>query len=382
VKISQTKDIRASNRLTILNHIISNQPVSRAEVSSKTGLNKATVSTIVKEWIDMDLVTETELGDSTGGRKPILLQQIADAAYCIAIEISVTKIRVILCNLANQLIQHEVLPIEEKGFTVNYCHLSSLLEKMIAQVPSSPYGIIGIGVSIWGVVDLDGVIRNIPQLQWRNIDLKKLLEDRFGIPVYVNNDGNLAAMCEMKRHPEYADMVTLNIGDTISAGLVANGQVIHGFLGFANALAHHTINFTEKTPCSCGKYGCWEQYCSNQVVIQKMNEHLDQPIHTIEEFIQLVREENPDAKEILEDFIQVLGVGIANAIFILNSEVIILNSKIISAFPYLLPEIENHILLPITQTQEFLISDLGDYSSILGAADQAIQRFYGELANR
>lgn len=381
MKISQTKDIRASNRLTILNNILANQPVSRAEVSYNMKLNKATVSTIVKEWIDMGLVEETELGDSTGGRKPIMLRLIEDAGYCIAIDINVTHINIIACNLSNRIVEHHTLPIVEKDFPTNYQQLSETLGRLIKNIPSSPYGIIGIGVSVHGVVDLNSIIRNIPILKWRNIDLKTLLENEFGIPVCVNNDGNLSAMYEMKRH-DYRDMTVLNIGDTISAGLVAEGKVIHGFLGFANAIGHHTVNFTEETPCSCGKCGCWEQYCSDRVLINKLNSCLEEPISTIEEFIEAVKDGNPDARKILKEFAKMLAVGISNAIFILNSEVIIINSKVTSAFPYLLPEIENNILLPITQVQDFIISDLGEYSYIFGAADEAIRRFYRKMAGK
>lgn len=381
MKVSQTKDIRTLNRLTILNNILSNQPISRAEVSYNMKLNKATVSTIVKEWIDMGLVEETELGDSTGGRKPIMLRQIEDAGYCIAVDINVNHINIIACNLSNHIVEHQTLPIQEKDFPTNYQLLSETLKKLIEKIPASPYGIIGIGISVHGVVDLNGIIRNIPVLKWRNIDLKTLLENELGIPVSVNNDGNLSAMYEMKRH-EYKDMTVLNIGDTISAGLVAEGKVIHGFLGFANAIGHHTVNFTEQTPCSCGKCGCWEQYCTDQVLIHKLNRHLEQPITTIEEFIQAVKDGNQHAREILKEYAKMLAVGISNAIFILNSEVIIINSKITSAFPYLLPEIENNILLPITQVQDFIISDLGEYSYIFGAADEAIQQFYRKMAGK
>lgn len=381
MKVSQTKDIRAQNRLTILNNILAKQPVSRAEVAYNMQLNKATVSTIVKEWIDMGLVQETELGDSTGGRKPIMLNQIEDAGHCIAIDINVNHINIIVCTLSDSIVEQQAVPVQEKDFTTNYQKLSEALKKLIKKIPPSPYGIVGIGVSVHGVVDLNGIIRNIPVLKWRNIDLKTLLENEFGIPVSVNNDGNLSAMYEMKRR-DYRDMTVLNVGDTISAGLVADGRVIHGFLGFANAIGHHTVNFTEETPCSCGKCGCWEQYCSDRVLIQKLNGHLEQPIETVEEFIQAVKDGNPDARAILKDYAKMLAVGISNAIFILNSEVIIINSKITSAFPYLLPEIENNILLPITQVQDFIISDLGDYSYIFGAADEAIQQFYRKMASK
>mgnify|MGYP002226154587 CR=1 FL=1 len=69
MKITQTKDIRAANRWEIMRQVLGNYPISRADIGRRTGLNKATVSTIVKEWIDAGLLIETELGHSEGGRK-------------------------------------------------------------------------------------------------------------------------------------------------------------------------------------------------------------------------------------------------------------------------------------------------------------------------
>lgn len=71
MKITQTRDIRAANRWEIMHQVLEHSPISRVEICRRTGLNKATVSTIVKEWIDKGLLAETELGKSGGGRKPI-----------------------------------------------------------------------------------------------------------------------------------------------------------------------------------------------------------------------------------------------------------------------------------------------------------------------
>ena len=73
MKITQTKDIRVANRWEIMRQVLAHSPISRAEIGRRTGLNKATVSTIVKEWIDAGLLAESQLGHSEGGRKPILL---------------------------------------------------------------------------------------------------------------------------------------------------------------------------------------------------------------------------------------------------------------------------------------------------------------------
>ena len=72
--------------------------------------------------------------------------------------------------------------------------------------------------------------------------------------------------------------------------MISNGQLIRGYLGFANAVGHHTINIQETKQCSCGKFGCWEQYCSDQYLIDEMNLHLETPLEDIDEFIELVTE--------------------------------------------------------------------------------------------
>ena len=87
------KDIRAANRWEIIKQILHNYPISRVDICSLTGLNKATVSTIVKEWIDAGLLTETELGKSASGRKPILLQPVLSVGYVIAVDIDVRNVR-------------------------------------------------------------------------------------------------------------------------------------------------------------------------------------------------------------------------------------------------------------------------------------------------
>ena len=381
MKIVQTKDIRAHNRLKILKYIRQHRNTSRAEISEKMRLNKATVSTIVKEWMDLHILRETQLGTSTGGRKPIMLELIPDAGYCIAIDFDVTKIRVIVTDLNNELRDNYVIPLVGTNFLENYKQLYQYLDRLISTQKPSPYGLIGIGISVRGVVDRDGTIRNIPRLKWSNIDIKTLVEDRYHVPVIVHNDGNLVALTELKQHPQYKELAIINITDVISTGLITNGKLVQGYHGFANALGHHTINCTETEQCTCGKYGCWEQYCSNDAVLKAMNCHLQKPISRIEEFIAMVRMKDPHAVAVLEQFARYLAVGIANIIFILNSEVIIINSVIVSSFPYLIPEILHNILLPITETQDILLSDMGADGPLLGASDLCIDGFFQALAN-
>lgn len=380
MKISQTKDIRSANRLTIIRHILNKKEISRARISEETGLNKATVSTIVKEWMSMKLVVETTTGDSSGGRRPIILTLSGDAAYCIAIDIGARSVTAIMTDLNNKILLRHTFAIENPTFSHVSQQLYSMMDDMISGAPDCPYGLIGISLAVRGIIDLDGVIRFIPKLQWHNIDITSLLEQRYHVPVYIDNDGNLAASMESQQYPQYEEMTVLCLTDVISCGMISRGHLIRGYLGFANAVGHHTVNIHEAKQCSCGKYGCWEQYCSDQSLLEEMNRQREVPLTHIDEFIHLVKKQDPLSLQVLKQYIESLAVGLSNIIFFLNSEIIVLNSHLIQSLPYLLPEIVKDIVLPITHGQEIRLSTLGNEAPILGASRKAIEEFFEQLS--
>ena len=200
MKISQTKDIRSANRLTIIKHILNKKQISRARISEETGLNKATVSTIVKEWMSLKLVEETTMGMQAGRAPPSPFLD-GKAGYCIAIDIGARRLGLILTDLNNEIISRQSIPISRQAFSHVYQQIYLAIDKLIRDIPPCPYGLIGISLAVRGIIDLDGVIRFIPKLQWHNIDIKSLLEQRYHVPVYIDNDGNLAASMESRLHP-------------------------------------------------------------------------------------------------------------------------------------------------------------------------------------
>ena len=394
MKITQTKDIRALNRWEIMKQILHHYPISRVDICNVTGLNKATVSTIVKEWIDMGLLTETERGPSLSGRRPILLQPLLREGYVIAIDIDVRYVQAILTDLSgDNILSRRQFSIEDPAFPAVYRQICEALDEMLKGQPPTSYGLVGIGVSVHGIVDLSGLIRFVPRLGWRNIDICSLLSERYHAAVLIDNDGNLAAIAQQnielnadindEKHsaPPYQSLAAVNISDSISAGLITNGELLRGYHGFANAIGHHTINFNETMQCHCGKYGCWEQYCSDSAVLAYANSQLSEPIHSIQELIILIQHQNPVAKEVLDRFISYLAVGLTNIIFIFDCEVVAISSELLSALPYYLPEVLRKMILPITHSEQVVLSRLGKNGAILGAAGQVVEHFFQEVAN-
>lgn len=392
MKITQTRDIRAVNRWEIFRQVLHHYPVSRVELCSRTGLNKATVSTIVKEWMDLGLLLETDRGKSTNGRKPILLQPVLDAGYAAAIDLDVSHVQAILTDLSGErILARRQFAITQTSFPQVCAQIFEAMDEMLAQQPPCRYGLTGIGVSVHGIVDLCGMIRFVPRLAWRNIDICSLLEERYQVPVCVDNDGNLAAVAQQHMEmdavgEEESDpaqsLAVVNISDSISAGLIVNGEILRGYHGFANAIGHHTINMDEPAQCHCGKFGCWEQYCSDSAVIAYANTLLPSPISTMEELIHLIRYQDPCGQKALEYFITHLAIGLTNIIFIFDCQIIAVSSQLLTAFPYYLPEVLRRMILPITHTETVVLARLGKNGAILGAAGAAIERFFQELSSR
>ena len=109
----------------------------------------------------------------------------------------------------NEIISRQSIPISRQAFSHVYQQIYLAIDKLIRDIPPCPYGLIGISLAVRGIIDLDGVIRFIPKLQWHNIDIKSLLEQRYHVPVYIDNDGNLAASMESRLHPQYEELTLL-----------------------------------------------------------------------------------------------------------------------------------------------------------------------------
>lgn len=378
MKIRETKDIRFFNRLKILNTIIHHKHISRSDIASITKLNKATVSTIVKELLELEMVEESVIGDSTGGRKPIILIPREKIGYIIAVDINISQIDLIISDLGNNVLQKHCLDIVSKDFNETFNKLCDFIQKIMSTMPPCKYGFVGLGVAVRGVVDLHGVIRLIPKLGWKNIHIKELLEERLRVPVYVDNDGNFAAMAEYTFYPNLKELVVITIDHVISCGIIANGSIVRGFLGFANAVGHHVINCDGKK-CVCGKKGCFEMYCSYSAILEKINDHI--PVKNISEFVELVGNQHPIAMDTLNFFLDYLAIGLTNIIYILNCETIIINSYIFDQLPEILPELQKRIVLPITNYQDLELSKVGPLAPLQGAIACACKGFYKDLLN-
>lgn len=375
--------VKQENKTLVLTTIINHTPISRANVAQMTGLNKGTVSSLVSELIDEELVEESGPGESSGGRRPVMLLFNGKAGYSISIELGVGYILGVITDLNGRIVHEENIQLQTIHFKTIFPIMINLIKGLFKKAPKSRYGIIGIGVGVPGVVSQKGKILLAPNLNWKNIELEVELKKIFQLPVYVENEANAGAYGEMRfgssQNSEHMIYASLGIG--IGVGMILDGKLYHGLNGFAGELGHMTI-VKDGRSCRCGNLGCWERYASEQALIDEGIKRqlitVDQP-EPFDDLIKLATTNNKEAIKLFEEIGTYIAIGLTNCINIFNPEHVIIGNKLMKAKKWIYPVIEAYILEhAIGFHQNKLKIDsakLGTYSTVSGMAAFTIEGF-------
>jgi len=373
--------IKRINTAIVLECILRGAPLSRAQISEQSGLNKATVSSLVQDLIDGSLVRETGIGQSSGGRKPVMLEFVADCGFAIGVDLGVNYIRGALTDLRGNIVAERTssLTDAEPGATIG--KLSDFIAAFVSEAPSSPYGIVGIGVGVPGIVDENGSILFAPNLKWRDVPLQRILSERFGLPVLIDNEANAGALGEQKygagRNVNNLVYVSVNIG--IGTGLILHKTLYKGTSGFSGEMGHLSIEAHGKE-CSCGNRGCWEMYASERALLEKA---APLGFHTLEQLLEAAVNGRRDVIELFANTGDYLGVGIANIVNVFNPDAVIIGSRMSQARLWLEGAARQAVVQRALgfhlRKVQLLFAELGERSSMLGAAEMAISGFFARV---
>jgi len=190
--VARSDTIRDINRQIVLNYVREKEPISRAEISHETALQRSTVSLIVDELKSQGLIDEIE-GESTAGRPPILLRLRAVGSMAIGVDVGTGRTIVATGDLAGRVVKRETFTTDPDLKTT-----VRRIEKCIRNFMRSEPGIEGIGISLPGLVDSEnGEALFIPHFKWRDWAIADKLRETTGLPVRVDNDANAAALAEL-----------------------------------------------------------------------------------------------------------------------------------------------------------------------------------------
>ena len=373
--------IKRINTAIVLESILRGAPLSRAQISERTGLNKATVSSLVQDLIDGSLVRETGPGESSGGRKPVMLEFIASAGHAIGIDLGVNYIRGVLMDLQGGIVRERTAPLRltEPEYVIG--ELCAAIDELAAVAPGSPYGIVGIGVGVPGLVDESGSVLFAPNLKWRDVPLKRQLSERYGLPITIDNEANAGAIGEQKygagRH--IANLVYVSVGIGIGTGLILHKSLYKGASGFSGEMGHLSVEAHGK-PCSCGNRGCWEIYASEKSLLAQAEEL---GYSDLEQLLAAGAEGNEQVLAMFKGVGEYLGVGIANIVNVFNPDAVIIGNRMSQAREYLEGELRQTVVQRAIgfhlRKVQLLFAELGERSAMLGAAEMAVSGFFDRL---
>ncbi|WP_333648597.1 ROK family transcriptional regulator [Lacrimispora sp.] len=366
--------IRDINTNLILESIINVSSISRVTLAKNLGLTKATVSAIVQDLINKKLVIEIGSDDTTKGRKPILLSFNQREGYVISIDLGVDHISLLLSDLKGENRKLKQYKNSVPSFRIIDL-LKNIIDDTLAELSTTVYGVIGISLSIHGVVYKNSIVFT-PYYSLEQIDLKKELEDIFHIPVYVENEANLSVIGEKTFCYDYPNIINISVHSGIGIGIISQNKLYTGYNGYAGEFGH-TIIVPDGRPCPCGNKGCFEQYASEKALMQEFSKLKNLPQMDFDSFVSYYKKGDPDAQIILNEFIRYMSIGVNNILNTFNPDVIVINSSFVTYFPDTIDRIESSITNRMNKYCTLLPSKLQDIATLLGGTCTCIKNFLG-----
>ena len=254
---------------------------------------------------------------------------------------------------------------------------------------------IGIGMGSPGAVDrFEGTVVGAYNLNWKNVQpIKKDIESALGIPFFIDNDANVAALGERWKGAgeNQPDVVFMTLGTGVGGGIVAEGKLLHGAGGVAGELGHITVDFDRPFDCTCGKKGCLETVASATGIVNLTRRYADEYAGdaelkrliddgedvTAKTVFDLAKEGDELALIVYRHFSQYLGIACANIASVLNPANIVIGGGVSAAGQFLLDGVqkvfdENTFPQVRTSTQ-LVLANLGNDAGVIGAASLVLQ---------
>jgi predicted NBD/HSP70 family sugar kinase len=270
LELASSETARRINRDIVLELIRTSQPISRADLARRSGLQRSTVSQIVEQLIREKWVREGSLATAPRGRRPTMVVLNEDLV-AIAADIHPDRATVAVVDINGSVLAHAVVPVTEDAAAST----QSLVGMMIEARNSHPRNSIeGIGISLPGRVD-PATQRMIfaPNLHWPDFDLKRAIERKLQLPVRLENAATACLLAELtfSRMDGVRDAVLVTISEGVGAGVFAHGQLIRGHQGMAGEFGHIPVD-PSGPRCACGQKGCWEVFASCRAALRYYRE--------------------------------------------------------------------------------------------------------------
>jgi len=383
--------IRDINQSLLLNLIQSGGPISRADLARRSGLSPATVTGIISHLLSERLVQEKAVGDSRGGRPPIMLTLNPDAGYVVGVKLTEDNVITALTDLNAQVRQRLTI-------SLTVAHAPETVADAVADTVTQlmrAFGVNrsrlrGVGVGLAGIVDAPaGTLRYSPIFDWRDIPLRQMLHKRLRAPIFLDNDVNTLTLFEkwFGAGREVDDFLVVTVGRGIGMGIVVRGQVYRGARGGGGEFGHFVIDPAGRV-CDCGKRGCLEAFASDPAILQNAAAAItsgqltgvSRRSLTIAKLLSEAQAGNVVSRQIFAEAGWRLGTGIAGLINIFNPRLILISGEGVRngewMFDPMRQAIQAMAVKELLSDTDIRIEPLGDDAWARGAASLVLHELF------
>ncbi len=331
--------VRRNNLSLIVRTLRDAGPRSRARLAAETGLNKATVSSLVAELVERGLVDEGEMQrDGVVGRPGQIVELNGLRVAGIGLELNVDYVAVIALNLRGDTIVSRRLPLDVPNVGPEQVldGMAELLTDVLQTLELQGTAPVGVTVAIPGLMDVDrGVLTYAPNLGWRDIPVVEALGGRLSrddLVIRVDNDANLSALAEYADGEDAGtpDLVYLTGEVGVGGGVIVRGELLRGADGFSGEVGHMPLD-PAGHPCGCGRSGCWETMVGLGVLLRMVagtEDPVRNPELDLEQRLEILHERAAGGDEAtlaaLQHIGRGLGVGASILVNVFNPGVIVL----------------------------------------------------------
>jgi glucokinase-like ROK family protein len=377
---------------TVLESVRLGHVRSRAEIVQHTGFSRSVVAQRLGDLLSAGLIGDAETSESTGGRPARRLRFRGEAGSILVADIGATSIDVALTDLGGAIQASRAEPADvAAGPAAILNRVEELFEALLAERPepdgeATPWGI---GIGVPGPVEFATGRPVSPPIMpgWNGYPIRDRFMERYGAPVWVDNDVNIMALGEWRAGVGryHANMVFVKIGTGIGAGIIADGYLHRGARGSAGDVGHIQVTDDRSVVCRCGNIGCLEAIAGGHALAREAeaaaadgrSTYLADLAGTPHELTAADIAEGAShgdvaCQELLQRSGRLVGGMLASAVNFFNPSLIVIGGGVATAGDRLLASLREAVYrrsLPLA-TRDLLIlpSELGDRAGVIGAA--------------
>lgn len=365
------------NLRLVLQQVINNAPISRIEIARNLGMNKSSITTLYNEVDEMGYLKEIGSGEASkmGGRKPTLVTINDKYGYTVSVDLGYHHLHIMFNLLNGESIGYERIEINSRDIL----DIVDIINKQIQTIDAdmdTENGLLGIAFSIHGVVYENQIIKS-PFWDVKDVDLKQIFEDKYQVPVILENEANLSAVYErdFNAAQNEKNILSVSIHKGIGAGIILDRNLYHGFKGAAGEIGS-SLMFTDIDEQNQYNFDKVENYCSEDAIIDSIQRQKNITGLDREGLEKLLCDDDKDAQKVVDLFIAAISRVIYNASVSFSPEKIFINSKLMEDIPAIFTAIQT-TTKSLDMVPELYLTERSNYATLLGACSMITHHVLG-----